>query len=151
MHLNERPFDLAVVDVNARVLERIPHAFLKVVPITTSSIGRKQIELSFEQARKRLADPPREECAHLLAILTTFAAEERAVANIPVIPVDARRERQHKLEHGYRGCPVREGHRDVPRVSDHVRFQGGVDEGLAALAGAGEEAAGVAAIASRFL
>ena len=151
MHLNDRPFDLAVVEVDARVLERVPQAFLKVVNVTPTSIGRKQIELSFQQARKRLADPPREECAHLLAIHTTFAAKERAVAHMPVIPVDARRERQHKLQHGHRGCPVREGHRDVPRVSDHVRFQGGVDEWLAALAGAGEEAAGVAASASRFL
>jgi len=50
VHFNDRPFDLAVIEVDARVLERVPHAFLKVVPVATTSIGRKQIELSFEQA-----------------------------------------------------------------------------------------------------
>ena len=71
-----------------------------------------------ELARKRLADPPREESQYRFAVLSPFAAEERAVAHMPVIPVDARRERQHITEHGYRsGCPVRKGHSDVPRVS----------------------------------
>ena len=151
VHLNDAPFDLVVVGEDAGVLARIPERLMKVVPIATAAIGGIEIELNFKRARKRLADPPREECAHLTAILTTFAAEERAVTNMPVIPVNARRERQHKLEHGYRGCPVREGHSDVPRVSAHVRFQGGVDEWLAALAGAEEEAAGIAASSSRFL
>mgnify|MGYP006947920559 CR=1 FL=1 len=74
--------------------------------------------MNLELARKRLADPPREESQYRFAVLSPFAAEERAVAHMPVIPVDARRERQHITEHGYRsGCPVRKGHSDVPRVS----------------------------------
>jgi hypothetical protein len=61
MHLNHSPFDLAVVVVDPGVLERIPDAFLKVVPVAPSRIGWKQVELNFKLARKRLADPPREE------------------------------------------------------------------------------------------
>lgn len=51
MHLDDGPFDLAVVEVDPGVLERIPDAFLKVVPIAPSGIGRKQVELNFEQTR----------------------------------------------------------------------------------------------------
>ena len=89
-------------------------------------------------ARKRLADPPREERANRYAVLSTLAAEERAVAHMPVIPVDARRERQHKSQWDYHWrCPVSKGHSDVPRVSVHVRFHGG----LAALAAAAAKGA----------
>lgn len=104
MQFDDGPFHLAVVVVNAGMLKRVPDALLEVVPVTSAAVGRIEIELHFEVTRKRLADPPREECAHLAAILTTFAAEERAVAHMPVIPVDARRERQHKSKHGYRVC-----------------------------------------------
>ncbi|GIX04911.1 MAG: hypothetical protein KatS3mg114_0780 [Planctomycetaceae bacterium] len=107
--------------------------------------------MNLKWARKRLADPPREESADRFAVLSPFAAEERAIANMPVIPVDARRERQHKLKHGYRVCrTVREGHSDVPSRQAHARFHGGVEEVAAVLAGAGEDA-GVVATASRFL
>ena len=151
MHLDDAFLDLAVVSKDAGVLTRIPQRLVVVVPIATAAIGGIQIELNFKWARKRLADPPREECAHLTAILTTFAAEERAIANMPVIPVDARRERQHKLKHGYRVCrTVSQGHSDVPSRQRHARFHGGVEEVAAALAGAGEDA-GTAAMASRFL
>ena len=151
MHLDDAFLDLAVVSEDAGVLTRIPQRLVVVVPIATAAIGGIQIELNFKWARKRLADPPREECAHLTAILTTFAAEERAIANMPVIPVDARRERQHKLKHGYRVCrTVSQGHSDVPSRQAHARFHGGVEEVAAALAGAGEDA-GTAATASRFL
>lgn len=132
MHFDNRPFDLAVVEVHPCMLERIPDAFLKVVPIASSRIGWKQVELNFKQALKRLTDPPRKESHNRFAVGSTIAAQERAIANVPVIPVDARRERQHKPQHGYRrGCPVSKGHSDVPRVSHYVRFHGG----LAPLAG----------------
>ena len=151
MHLDDAFLDLTVVREDAGVLTRIPQTLMKVVPITTAAIGGIEIELNFKRARKRLADPPREEGTHQLAILTTFAAEERAIANMPVIPVDARRERQHKLKHGYRVCrTVSQGHSDVPSRQAHARFHGGVEEVAAALAGAGEDA-GTAATASRFL
>jgi hypothetical protein len=151
VHLDDAFLDLAVVREDAGVLARVPQGLVKVVPIPSAAIGRIEIELDLEWTRKRLADPPREECVHLLAILTTFAAEERAVAHMPVIPVDARRERQHKPKHGYRLCrTVREGHSDVPSRQAHARFHGGVVEVAAAFAGAGEDA-GVAATASRFL
>ena len=111
--------------------------------------------MDFKVARKRLADPPREESQYRFAVLSTLAAEERAVAHMPVIPVDARRERQHITQWDYHWrCPVSKGHSDVPRVSVHVRFHGG----LAALAeeeakGATGEAAAVTgeAAPSRFL
>ena len=152
VHLDQRPANLAVIEVNSGVLECIPHALLKVVPIATAAIGGIEIKLDLEWTRKRLTDPPREECAHLTAILTTFTAEERAIANMPVIPVDARRERQHKLKHGYRICrTVSQGHSDVPSRQLHARFHGGVEEVAAALAGAGEDAGVVVATASRFL
>lgn len=60
MHLDDGSFDLAVVEVDPGMLERIPDAFLKVVPIAPSCIGWKQFELNFKKARKRLADPTRE-------------------------------------------------------------------------------------------
>ena len=60
--------------------------------------------MNFEWTRERLADPPREESANRFAVQSSFTAEERAIANIPVIPVDARREWQHKMKHGYRFC-----------------------------------------------
>ena len=104
MHLHDSSFDLAVVEVNPGVLERVPHAFLKVVPIATAGIRGIEVELDLQQLRKRLADPPREKREHHSAVLSTFAAEERAIAHMPVIPVDARRERQHKLKRGYRAC-----------------------------------------------
>ena len=151
MHLDDALLDLAVVSEDAGVLTRIPQRLVVVVPIATAAIGGIEIELNFKRARKRLADPPREECAHLTAILTTFAAEERAIANMPVIPVDARREWQHKSKRGYRVCrTVSQGHSDVPSRQAHARFHGGVEEVAAALAGAGEDA-GTAATASRFL
>lgn len=135
------------------MLQRIPDALLKVVPVASPGIGRKQIELNFKQASKRLADPPREESTNRCAVGSTLAAEERAVANTPVIPVDARRERQHKPQHGYRiRRTVREGQRVVPRRRAHVRFHGGVVGLLAALAGAEAGAAtGVTMPDSRFL
>lgn len=151
VHLDDALLDLAVVREDAGVLARVPQGLVKIVPIPSAAIGRIEIELDLEWTRKRLADPPREECVHLLAILTTFAAEERAVAHMPVVPVDARRERQHKLKHGYRVCrTVSQGHSDVPSRQAHARFHGGVEEVAAALAGAGKDA-GVAATASRFL
>ena len=151
MHLDDAFLDLAVVSEDAGVLTRIPQRLVVVVPIATAAIGGIEIELNFKRARKRLADPPREVCAHLTAILTTFAAEERAIANMPVIPVDARRERQHKSKHGYRVCrTVSQGHSDVPSRQSHARFHGGVEEVATDLAGAGEDA-GTAATASRFL
>jgi hypothetical protein len=61
VHFDDGPFDLAVVEVDSGMLQRIPDALLEVVPITPSRIGWKQIELDFKLARKRLADPPREE------------------------------------------------------------------------------------------
>ena len=108
VHLDDSSYDLAVVEVDPGVLERVPHALLKVVPIPATGIRRKQVQLDLELARKRLADPPREESQYRFAVLATFAAEERAVAHMPVIPVDARRERQHITQWGYhRSCLVR--------------------------------------------
>jgi hypothetical protein len=135
------------------MLQRIPNALLKVVPVPSPGVGWKQVELNFKQASKRLADPPRKESTHRGAVRSTLAAEERAVANTPVIPVDARRERQHKPQHGYRiHRTVREGQRVVPRRRAHVRFHGGVVELLAALAGAAAGAAtGLTEPESRFL
>ena len=104
VHFDNGPFHLTVVLINASMLERIPDAFLKVVPIATAAIGRIEIELNLEWTRKRLADLPREESADAFAIQSPLTAEERAIANMPVIPVDARRERQHKSKHGYRLC-----------------------------------------------
>ena len=151
MHLDDALLDLAVVSEDAGVLTRIPQRLVVVVPIATAAIGGIEIELNFKWARKRLTDPPREESADRFAVLSPFAAEERAIANMPVIPVDARRERQHKLKHGYRVCrTVSQGHSDVPSRQAHARFHGGVEEVAAALAGAGEDA-GTAATASRFL
>jgi hypothetical protein len=60
VHLDDGAFDLAVIEVHPGVLEGIPDALLKVVPIAASRIGWKQIELNFKQALKRLTDPPRE-------------------------------------------------------------------------------------------
>ena len=40
MHLNDSSFDLAVVEVDSGVLERVPHAFLKVVPIPATGSGK---------------------------------------------------------------------------------------------------------------
>jgi hypothetical protein len=117
VQLDDGPADLAVVEVDAGVLECVPHALLKVVPVAAAAIGRIEMQFRLERDRKRLPNPPREESAHRLPVGSPFAAQERAVADVPVIPVDARRERQHKAELGYRGCPVRKGHRDVPRVS----------------------------------
>lgn len=154
MHLDDGPFHLAVVEVDPGMLERIPDAFLKVVPIPSSGIGWIQIELNLEQARKRLADPPREERANRYAVLSTLAAEERAVAHMPVIPVDARRERQHKSQWDYHWrCPVSKGHSDVPRVSVHVRFHGGLADLAeeAAKGATGAAVTGEGAAPSRFL
>ncbi len=152
VHLDDAFLDLAVVGKDAGVLARVPQGLVKVVPIPSAAIGGIEIQLDLEWARKRLADPPREESADRFAVLSPFAAEERAIANMPVIPVDARRERQHKLKHGYRICrTAREGHSDVPSRQAHARFHGGVEEWLTALAGAGEDAGVVAATASRFL
>lgn len=78
------------------MLERIPDSLLRIVPVTTARIGGIQIELDFKVARKLLTDPPREESADRSAVLSPLAAEERAIAHMPVVPVDARRERQHK-------------------------------------------------------
>ena len=135
------------------MLQRIPNALLKVVPVASPGVRRIQVQLDFKQARKRLADPPRKESAHRDAVGSTLAAEERAVANTPVIPVDARRERQHKPQHGYRiHRTVREGQRVVPRRRAHVRFHGGVVGLLAALAGTEAGAAtGATEPESRFL
>ena len=91
MHLDDAFLDLAVVSEDAGVLTRIPQRLVVVVPIATAAIGGIQIELNFKWARKRLTDPPREESADRFAVLSPFAAEERAIANMPVIPVDARR------------------------------------------------------------
>jgi hypothetical protein len=153
MHFDDGSFDLAVVEVDSRMLERIPDRLLKIVEVTTSRIGWKQIELNVQQAGKRLANPPREQSADRFAVGSSFAAEERAIAQVSVIPIDARREWQHKPQHGYRwGDPVREGQRGVPEVSRHDRFQGGVDVLLAAFAGAGVDADVEATVtASRFL
>ena len=74
MQFDDRPFDLAVVEVHPRVLQRIPDAFLIVVPVATPGIGRKQVQLNFKQAFKRLSDPPREESAHRIAVDSTLAA-----------------------------------------------------------------------------
>lgn len=104
MHLDDAFLDLTVVSKDAGVLTRIPQSLMKIVPITTAAIGGIEIKLNLERTRKRLADPPRKESADRFAVLSPFAAEERAIANMPVIPVDARRERQHKLKHGYRVC-----------------------------------------------
>ena len=118
VHLNNSSFDLAVIEIDPGVLERVPHAFLKVVPIPATGIRGKEVQLDLELARKRLADPPREERAHAVAVLSTLAAEERAVAHMPVIPVDARRDRQHIRQRSYRwSCPTSRGHSDVPRVN----------------------------------
>lgn len=151
MHLNDTLLDLAVVCEDAGVLARVPQCLVEIVPIPSATIGRIEIELHNEWTRKRLADPPREESADRCAVGSTLAAEERAIANMPVVPVDARREWQHKPQHGYRVCrPVRQGHNDVPSRQRHARFHGGVEEVAAALAGAGEDA-GTAATASRCL
>ena len=61
MHLDDALLDLAVVGKDAAVLARIPQCLVKVVPIPSAAIGRIEIELNFKRARKRLADPPREE------------------------------------------------------------------------------------------
>ena len=61
MHLDDAFLDLTVVREDAGVLTRIPQTLMKVVPITTAAIGGIEIELNFKRARKRLADPPREE------------------------------------------------------------------------------------------
>jgi len=152
MHLDDALLDLAVVSEDAGVLTRVPQCLVVVVPISSAAIGRIKIELDLQGTRKRLADPPREESADRFAVLSPFAAEERAVANMPVIPVDARRERQHKLKHGYRVCrTVSQGHSDVPSRQAHARCHGGVEEVAAALAGAEEGETGVVATASRFL
>jgi hypothetical protein len=70
-----------------------------------------------------------------------------AVAHMPVIPVDARRERQHITQWGYHwSCPISRGHSDVPQVSSQFRFHGapplrgatGAENGIVAgLPGAG--------------
>ena len=134
------------------MLTRVPQRLVVVVPIATAAIRGIEIELNFKWARKRLTDPPCEESADRFAVLSPFAAEERAIANMPEVPVDARRERQHKLKHGYRVCrTVSQGHSDVPSRQAHARFHGGVEEVAAALAGAGEDAGVVVATASRFL
>ena len=151
VHLDDAFLDLTVVREDAGVLARVPQGLVKVVPIPSAAIGGIEIELDLEWTSKRLADPPREESADAFAVLSPFAAEERAIANMPVVPVDARRERQHKLKHGYRVCrTVSQGHSDVPSRQAHARFHGGVDEVATALAGAGEDA-GVTATASRCL
>ena len=49
MHLNDRPLDLAVVEVDPSVLERVPHAFLKVVPVATTGIRGIEVELDLQQ------------------------------------------------------------------------------------------------------
>ncbi len=140
MHFDHSPFDLAVVAIDAGLLQRVPDPFLGVVKVTPP-IGWKQMQLDFERHQKRLRNPAREERTDRGAVLAAFAAEERAVAHVPVIPVDARRERQRKSEHGYRLTgPVRKGHSDVPRTQIH-RFQGGTlvvggEDGAEAAAGA---------------
>lgn len=154
MQFDDRPFDLAVVAVHSGMLQRIPDALLKVVPVATPGIGRKQVQLNFKQAFKRLSDPPRKESTHRIAVGSTLAAQQGAIAHIPVIPVDARRERQHKRQQrGYRGnCPVRKGHRDVPRVRVYVRFHGGLAGLVPLAAGAcAADATGAMLAASRFL
>ena len=60
VHLNDSSFDLAVVEVDPGVLERVPHAFLKVVPVTATGIRGIEVQLDLQVARERLADPPRE-------------------------------------------------------------------------------------------
>lgn len=96
VHFDDSSFDLAVVFVDPRMLARIPDALLKIIKISPAAIGGIEIELDFEMFGKRLADPPRELRAHLSAILAAFAAEERAVTDMAIIPVHTRRERQHK-------------------------------------------------------
>ena len=139
--------NLAVVAIHAGVLERVPYALLKIVEITTASIGRIQIEFDVQQLEKRLTDPPREKTAYLAAVCASFAAEERAVTNIPVIPVSARRERQHKAKLGYRsrGAGKRTRHDDsgvdqkgtascvaaAAATGCARRCQGGVESGAA--------------------
>lgn len=61
MHFNDCSFDLAVILVDAGMLQRVPDSFLKVVPIASSAIWGIEIELDFESTSKRLADPPRKE------------------------------------------------------------------------------------------
>ena len=61
MHLNDSSFNLAVVEVDPSVLEGVPHAFLKVVPIPATGIRGIEVQLNLKQLRKRLAAPPREE------------------------------------------------------------------------------------------
>ena len=78
VHLDDSSFDLAVVEVDPGVLERIPHAFLKIVPIPTTGIRGIEVQLDLELARKSLADPTREERAHAFAVLSPFAAEAAA-------------------------------------------------------------------------
>jgi hypothetical protein len=45
VHLDDSSFDLAVVEVDPSVLERVPYAFLKIVPIPATGIRRKQVQL----------------------------------------------------------------------------------------------------------
>ena len=52
--------------------------FGQSVPIPATGIRGKQVQLDLELARKRLADPPREERAHVFAVLSTLAAEAAA-------------------------------------------------------------------------
>ena len=61
VHLDDALLNLAVVREDAGVLARVPQGLVKVVPIPSAAIGRIEIELNFKRARKRLADPPREE------------------------------------------------------------------------------------------
>ena len=52
--------------------------FGQSVPVTTTGIRGKQVQLDLELARKSLADPTREERAHAFAVLSPFAAEAAA-------------------------------------------------------------------------
>jgi hypothetical protein len=99
VHLDDRPADLAVIAVDAGVLERIPHALLKVVPVATAAIGGIQMQFHLERNRERLLNPPCQERADRVAVLPPLAAEAAAADR------SARRQLIARCSH--RSCPRR--------------------------------------------
>jgi len=88
--LRDQQIDLAVVDVDARMLERVEHGLLDVVQVAPSPVGRKGIHAQGDatSSRRLAGTTTAQEGTDVLAERPALPADQRARPDPPPVVVD---------------------------------------------------------------